>query len=99
MCLAHSKKTRVVLFFSGLEGWEGGQSGFYPSVLLVSQNLLQMESEISAPETDLFAFFSEVVTLTFPLAHVILLTLNRRAFSADPVLIGAQEFSNFKSFF
>lgn len=86
-------------FFSGLGGLGGGQSGFYPSVLLVSQNLLQMESEISAPETDLFAFFSKVVTLTFPLAHVILPTLNRHAFSADPALIGAQEFSNFKSFF
>lgn len=40
-------------------------------MLLVSQNLLQMESQISAPETDLFASSSEVVTLTFPVAYVI----------------------------
>lgn len=43
-------------------------------MLLVSQNLLQMESKINAPETDLFAFSSKVATLTFPVAYVILPT-------------------------
>ena len=70
-CLSHSQKTRRVLLFQVQRGWAGGLKCFYPPVLLVSQNLLQMEKEISAPETDLFAFSSEVVTLTFPVAYVI----------------------------
>lgn len=59
--------------------------------MLVSQNLVQMESEINAPEADLFACSSKVVTLTFPLAYVILPTPNL-VFSPDPILIGPQEF-------
>lgn len=57
-------------------------------MLIVSQNLLQMESKISAPETDLFAFSSKVVTLTFPVAYVILPTPSLLVFSPDPFLIG-----------
>lgn len=78
VCLSCSQKTRVMLLFRVWRGWRGGGRGpwsvLYPPVLLVSQNLLQMESKISAPETDLFAFSSEVVTLTFPLAYAILPT-------------------------
>lgn len=60
VCLSRSQKTRVVLLFRVWRGWSGGGEGggpwsvLYPPVLLVSQNLLQMESKISAPETDLF---------------------------------------------
>lgn len=65
----------------------------------MSQNLPQMESQISAPEADLFAFSSEVVTLTFPLAYVIPPTPSLPVFSPDPALIGPQEFYDFKSIF
>lgn len=45
---------------------------FSPSVLLVSQNLLQMESEISAPQTYPFGLSpKKVLTLTFPAAYAI----------------------------
>lgn len=60
-------------------------------MLLVSQNLLQMESKISAPETDLFAFSSKVVTLTFPVAYVILPAPSLLVFSPHPFLSGPQD--------
>lgn len=63
----------------------------------MSQNVAQMEGEISLPQAELSAFSSEVVTLTFPPAYVIPPT--PIVFSPHPALIGPQEFSNFKSLF
>lgn len=91
VCLSHSQKTREVLLFLVGGGERGPRSVFYPSVLFVSQNLLQMESKISAPETDPFGFSSKVVTLTFPVAYAILPTPSLLVFSPDPFLIGALE--------
>lgn len=88
-----SQKNRRRAFVPRLEwAW----SVFSPSVLLVSQNLLQMESKISAPEADLFAFSSEVVTLTFSLANVILSTPRLLVFSFHLVLIAPWELCNLK---
>lgn len=56
-------------------------------MFLVSPNLLQMESKISAPETDPFGFSSEVVTLTFPVAYAILPTPSRLEFSPEPPVV------------
>lgn len=47
-----NKTSAFVLGLGG--GMREAWSVFFPSVLLVSQNLLQMESKISAPQTDLF---------------------------------------------
>lgn len=93
-----AKKTKRSAFVSGLEVLGRGQlKRIYPSLLLVSQNLPQMEGEISVPEADLSAFSSEVVTLTFPPAYVIPPT--PIVLPPHPALIGLQEFCNFKSFF
>lgn len=48
-------ENKTSAFVWGLEGVREGLKCFL-SVLLVSPNLLQMESKIRAPETDLFAF-------------------------------------------
>ena len=94
--LSLSQKTRGVFLF---HFWRGLGLFLSPCVLPVSQNLLQMESKISAPETDLFAFSSEVVTLTFSLAYVILPTPSLLVFSPDHFLIGPQELSTIWSDF
>lgn len=68
-----SQKTREVLLFE-VGGGRGGLSVQYPSVPLVSPNLLQMESKISAQRLIRLVSPLEVVTLTFPVAYVILPT-------------------------
>lgn len=68
VCPSHSQKTREVLLLRV----GGGELGAWSvSIPLCHKIYYRWRSKISTPETDLFAFSSEVVTLTFPVAYVI----------------------------
>lgn len=81
VCLSRSQKTRVVLLFRVWRGWSGGGEGggalkcfVSPCAPRVTKSTTDGEQDKRSRDWSFFAFSSEVVTLTFPLAYVILPT-------------------------